>query len=357
MLRAVLALAVLSVLAAGCGGGEGGAKAPKPPTADPVSERQAEKDAKGLVGELVQTLGHGNTDGLMALLAEPLVVFGPRRTDAMATRTDALVALRATFDAMGKDAKPSLRSGSLSVVASQGGLSAWAVDVVNVEGKPMSALMVLSNADDFWIVTAAAIAHTPSMKEVRSELKKDAIVPTGMPGIAKVSDAAEDAVDRFKSGLANQSTWGDDLGNRSDAVVIGPSEGDIARGKKDIAKLWKKREKVNVRYATAGEITANATRDGQLAWVTAPVVRFADDDDPLPLRLFAVFEKSDGSWKLIALQESLALDQPGIGANFRKVTPPAVKVDELPPAPKDDDKPVKKTKKKKKKKKKHKSDD
>lgn len=346
------AILALAVLVAGCGGGGGGsAKGPKPPTADPVSERKAEKDAKGLVGELVQTLGHANTDGLMALLAEPLVVFGPRRTDAMATRTDALVALRATFDAMGKDAKPSLRSGSLSVVPSQGGLSAWAVDVLDVEGKPMSALMVLSNADDFWIVTAAAIAHTPSMSKVRSELKKDAIVPTGMPGIAKVSDAAEDAVERFKTGLADQSLWGEDLGKRSDAVVIGPSDGDVTRGKKDVEKLWKAREKANVRYATAGEITANVTRDGQLAWVTAPVVRFADDDDPLPLRLFAVFENSDGAWKLIALQESLALDEPGIGANFRKVTPPALKIEEPPPTAKSDDKPVKKKKKKKKKRK------
>ena len=351
MLRGLLALSVLS---AACGGGSGATTSPKPPTADPVDERRAEKDAKGLVTELVQTLGHGNTDGLMALLAEPLVVFGPRRIDAMATRSDALVALRKTFDAMGKDAKPSLRAGALSVVASPGGLSAWAVDALDVEGKPMAALMVLSNADDFWIVTAAAIAHTPSRKRVRAELAKDAIVPPGMPGIAKVGEAAEGAVERFKSGLIDPEVWGDDLGTRSDAALIGPTEGDVTRGKRDLAKLWKHRTKQNVRYATADEITANATRDGEHAWVTAPVVRFADDDAPLPLRLFAVFEKNHGDWRLIALQESLALDEPGIGANFKKVTPPAVKAEEPPPPPKDDDK-LKKKKHKKKKKKRHSS--
>jgi ketosteroid isomerase-like protein len=352
-MRTLFALA--GVVAAACGGGGGGAKEAEAPKQAPVDERKAEKDAKGLVTEIAQTLGRANTDGLMALLAEPLVVFGPRRTDALQTRTDALVALRSTFDAMGKDAKPSVQSGSLAVVASPGGLSAWAMDVADVEGKPMSALMVLSNDDDFWVVVAAGIAHTPPMREVRAELKKDAIVPPGMPGFAKVTDSAEAAVDRFKSGLADPTPWADDMGKRTDAVVIGASEGDVTRGKKEIAKLWKKRAKVNVRHASAGEITAATTADGQLAWVTAPVVRFADDDEPLPLRLFSVFEKNEGQWKMIALQESLALDEPGVGANFKKVTPPSVKAEEPPPKPKEEE--AKPTKKKKKKKKAKKSDD
>jgi ketosteroid isomerase-like protein len=291
----------------------------------------------------------------MALLAEPLIVFGPRRTDQMATRTDTLVALRSTFDGMEKGAKPSLKTDQISVVASPGGNSAWVFDVMDVEGKPMSALMVLSNDDDFWVVVAASVAHTPPLDKVKAELKQDAVVPPGMPGIAKVTDSAEDAVDRFKAGLADPTSWADDLAKRSDSVVIGPSAGDVTRGKKDIAKLWKKRAKVNTRHASAGEITAATTTDGQLAWVTAPVVRFADDDEPMPLRLFSVFEKNEGKWTMIALQEALALDEPGVGANFRKITPPSVKADEPPPKPKEDDK--KSTTKKKKKKKTKKSDD
>jgi ketosteroid isomerase-like protein len=346
-MRALVALAVL--LTAACGGG--GAKEPVAPKQAAVDERIAEQEAKSLVAEIRQSIGRANTDGLMALLAEPLVVFGPRRTDALQTRTDALVALRGTFDAMGKGAKPKVSSGGSAVVASPGGLSAWAMNVLAVQGTSMSALLLMSNADDIWIVVAASLGHTPSMKQVRAELKKDAIVPPGMPGIAKIEGSAEDAVSRFKMGLGDPAPWADDLAKRSDAVVIGPSDGDLTRGKKDIAKLWKKRAKVNVRYATAGEITAATTPDGQLAWVTAPAVRFADDDEPLPLRLFAIFEKSEGAWSMIALQESLALDEPGIGANFKKVTPPAVKQDEPPPQPREDEKPKKSVKKKKKKKK------
>lgn len=359
-MRAV-ALALASALVAACGGA--GDKEVEAPKLAPVDERQAEKDAKGLITEIAQTLRRANTDGLMALLADQLVVFGPRRTDQLASRTDTLVALRETFDAMGKGAKPSLDTGKVSVVVSPGGLSAWAADTVEIQRKPMSALLVLSNDGDFWVVVAAALGHTPPMRELRTELRRDAVVPPGMPGISKVSESAEGAVARFKRGLADPSLWADDLARRSDAVVIGPSAGDVTRGKKDLAKLWDKRAKVNMRYAMAGELTAATTPDRKLAWVTVPAVRFADDDDPLPLRLFGVFERAEGAWKMIALHESVYVEEPGVGANFRKVRPPAIKEPPPPPeeaepaasTPKDEPKPKKKKKKSKKKRKK--SDD
>jgi hypothetical protein len=192
------------------------------------------------------------------------------------------------------------------------------------------------------------------MKSIRAELKKDAIVPPGVSGLAKVDSAAQAAVDKFKKGLADQQLWGDDLGSRSDAVVIGPASGDITRGKSDIKKLWKKRLKAETRDIAAGDVTADVTPDGELAWVSAPVVRFADENDPMPLRLFAVYEKAGSDWKLIALQESLAVDAPGAGVSYRKVTPPATAkpAEEAPPPP-----PPEKPKKKKKKHRKHTDDD
>ena len=287
----------------------------------------------------------------MALLADPLVVFGPRKDDAHQTRSDALVSLREILDKNG-DKKPSVHSGSLNVVASPGGLSAWGVDTLDVQGRPMAMTVVMSNDDDFWVVVAAALAETPSMSSVRSKLKEDAVVPTGMQGIAKVTDSADAAVERFKRGFADQTVWGDDLAKRGDAVVIGPAEGDVTRGKKAIASLWKKRDKVKIRYTLAGDTTAATTADGQLAWVSAPVVRFAEDKENevvgLPLRLFSVFEKTKDGWSMISLQESLALDEPGQGASFKKIGAPAVKEEPPPPPPPKEDKPKKKKKKKKK---------
>jgi hypothetical protein len=348
MRRTAIALSLALGALAACGGG--GTKEAEKPKAEPVSERKAEKDAKGLVTEIYATIGHANTDGLMALVADPVYVLGPRKKDALATRADALVSLKEILEAE-KSKKFPVHSGNLSVVASPGGLSAWAVDTIEVEGSPMAVTVVLSNADDFWVVSAASVAITPSMRSVRSELKKDAVVPPAMEAPGKVPDAAEGAADRFKKGFSDPTRWGEDLIKRGDSVVLGPSaEEQPTRGKAAIAKLWRKRNKVNVRYASAGDTTAGATADGQLAWVSTPVVRFEDDEDqPLPMRLFGVYEKADNEWRLIALQEALAIDEPGQGASFKKISAPGKVEEPAPPKKpeKSDDKPKKKKKKKK----------
>jgi hypothetical protein len=339
----------LAALASACGGSA--LPPPKAPKKEaPVDERAAEKGAKALVGEIYQTIGSGDTDGLMSLLVDPLVVFGPRRGDAMGTRADALVALREHIDP--RKNKPDLKSEGLEVVTSPGGHSAWVFDTLDVAGKPMALTAILTNADDMWQVDAATLAATPSMKSIRAQLRKDAIVPNALKAAAKVDGDAKAAVDKFTRGLADQQVWGDDLGSRSDAVVIGPATGDITRGKTDIKKMWKKRVKANTRDTAAGDVTASVTPDGELAWVSAPVVRFMDDDDPLPLRVFAVYEKAGGEWRMIALQEALAVDAPGAGVTYRKTQPPALaKAVAAPvPAAKPADVPKKKPKKIKRKK-------
>ena len=371
MRRALTMLALVALLAA-CGG-----KQPTEPrkqiTGPPVDERVAEKDAKGTVDEIYGAISRGKPDNLFSVLDDGLIVFGPRKRDALATRTDALVALAALVDSNAKS-HAEVRSSSLSVVASPGGHSAWAFDVVNVGGTQLAMTAILSNEDEFFRVTTVALAQTPSMREIRAELGKVAVVPPGAAGPATIAPSAKGAVERFQKGLLDQQLWGDDLASRSDAIVIGPASGEVTRGKKDIKKLWKKRIDAEVRAAISGEITAQTTVDGQLAWVTAPVTRVEKDEEPLPLRVFAVFEKHGADWKLVALHEALAVDEPGAGASFVKILPPALVPPEPPPvveAPPKEAKPAtakkatkakkakkaKKTKKKKKKKKKRSSDD
>jgi hypothetical protein len=251
-----------------------------------------------------------------------VIVFGPRRMDAIGTRSDALVALGKVVDPRAKK-HAQLRSSRLAVVASEGGHSAWAFDVVRVDGQPLAVTAVLSNTNELWSVTAAAIAATPTGKQVKAEAAKDAIVPPGAAAAAKIDPAAAAAVDRFKAGLVDPQAWGDDLASRSDAIAVGPTAGDVARGKAEIKSRWKARRKANVREVTSGEITAARTADGQLVWLSAPVTRVADDEDVLPLRIFAVYEKAGAGWKLIALHEALAIDEPGSGTPFKKILPPA----------------------------------
>lgn len=354
-----LSAIALTALVAACGGG-GKAKGPEKPIGPAVDEKVAKKDAVGLVEEIYDTINRGKPDNLFSLLNDPLIVFGPRKADATVTRSEALVALGKLIDPKAKD-NIQVRSASLAVIASQGGHSAWAFDVVNVEGKQLAGLAVLTNDNDLWAVSAAALAHTPSMREVRAELKKVAVVPPGAMSPAKVDDRADGAVDKFKKGLLEQQVWGDDLGNSTDALLIGPTAGDVTRGKKEIKRVWKKRMDAETRLAISGEVAAATTPDGQLAWVTAPITRVEKDEDPLPLRAFAVFEKDGDNWKLIALQESLAVDTPGSGESFVKVLPPAAKPPEPPPeekkVEKDKGKKTKGETKKKKKKKKASDDD
>jgi ketosteroid isomerase-like protein len=301
-----------------------------------IDERKAESDAKGLVAEIYKTVDSGKTDSLFSVLSDSLVVFGPRRTDATITRSDALVALGKVIDPKTKK-HAQLHSGGLDIVTSEGGHSAWVFDVIHVDGHAFAATAVLSNTDDIWSVTAAALAETPSARQVKAEAAKDAVVPPGATATAKIDPNADAAIEKFKSGLLEQQAWGDDLMSRSDAVVAGPIEGDVARGKTAIKQKWKARMKSNVREAVSGEIAAARTADGQLVWISAPVTRVTDAEGPMPLRIFAVYEKSGSGWKMIALHEAVALAEPGSGTAFKKIVPPAPAPPKTEPADKKPD--------------------
>jgi hypothetical protein len=63
-----------------------------------------------------------------------------------------------------------------------------------------------------------------------------------------------------------------------------------------------------------------------------------------------VYERDGGAWRLIVLHEGLAIDEPGSGAAFKKVLPPAPETPKAEPAA--EDKPASTAKAKKKKKRK-----
>jgi ketosteroid isomerase-like protein len=359
--RSLRAVALVALVACGSSSPP---RPPAPPVGPAVNARKAERDAKGLVVEIYDTIGRGNTDSLFSLLSDRLIVFGPRPGDAMATRSDALVALGKFIDPRAKK-HAAVHSGSLDVIASPGGRSAWAYDVVSLGGQRLAVTAVLSNSDDIWAVSAAALAETPTGKQVKAEAARDAIVPPGAaavpaPAVAPDPNAGA-AVERFKKGLVDQQSWGDDLASRSDAVVIGPTAGDVVRGKQPIERMWKARMRSKVREAASGELTAAMTADAQLVWISVPVTRVADDEDPMPLRIFAVYEKNGAGWKMIALHEALAFGEPGAGAPFKKILPPEPPPPEPPKVEPTDKKPAataqKKTKAAKKKKRKPKPRD
>ena len=330
------ALALLgATVVAACGGAA--TKGPAAPKQEPdIDPAQAETDAKGLVSEVYQSIGHGDTDSLMTLLSDQLVVFGPRRGDALATRQDALVALRAVVDS---NTKKPVKSAQLAVVPGPGGHSAVAYDTIETGGKTLAVLAVLSNGDDIWLVQAASLAEPPPAATLGKELARDALVPPALAGPAKVDELAKPVVEQWKKEIAAQDEWGKELATESDGLYVGPGQGDVARGKKDIKRVWKKRMDAETREVAVGDVTAGTTPDGRMAWVSAPVAR-AEGHETLPLRMFAVYARRGDAWRLCALQESVAVDAPGAGAKYKTMVPAAAPP---PAAPADEDKPATKT--------------
>jgi hypothetical protein len=307
---------------AACGGD---AKPVAPPVAPVVDGQRAEQDARGLVREIYETLGRGKADSLFSLVSESLVVFGPRRSDAMATRSDALVALGQVVDARAKK-QVALRSRGLRVVASPGGRSAWTSDVLTIDGQPLAMTAVLANTDEIWAVTAATLAVMPTARQAKAEAVRDAIVPPGGSAAGKADPRADAAVDLFRRGFADPRRWADDLVLGDGAVVVGPLAGQIVRGKPAIERLWTARLKAHLRQVASGELTSAITPDGELVWLSVPVTRVSDDEDAMPLRLFAIYQKAGAGWRMAALHEAIAIDEPGAGSAFKKTLPP-------PPAP------------------------
>jgi len=322
--RAALACLAVGSLAAciGKGGGGGGPAKPKAPVGPAIDAKEAQQGASELVIEIYETLGRGNTDSLFTLLNDSLMVFGPRSSDMLGTRADALVAIGQVVNPKAKK-QLAIQSDYLEVVPAPGGHSAVAVDVASINGQPHVVMAVLTNFKDLWLVDAVAVAHTPAAAQLKAELAKDAVVPPGAAGAKKIDPAARPVVEKFQKGLLDQMAWGEELASHDDPIVVGPMAGEVTHGKQEVQAMWKKRVEAKTRAAVSGEITAAVTNDGQLAWVSAPITRVeGEGTQPLPLRAFAVYENQRGEWKLLALDESLAFGAPGAGVSFKKILPP-----------------------------------
>ena len=308
----------------------GNAPAPVAPSEPPVDAHRAESDAKGLVTEIYQAIGHAQPDSLFSLLADGVVTFGPRRLDAAVDRANALILLN---KATGR-VKHTMRSTGLSIVPSPGGHSAWMFDVVYADTQPLAITGVLTSNNNLWAVQATMMAAIASRSAVKAESSKDAIVPPGAAAVGQIDPATVAVIEQFKRGLTDASLWAAELSAGDDAMWIGPTSGELAHGKDAIARVAKARQKSNVRLATTGDFIAGRTPDGALVWLSVSTTRVADDaPDPLPQRIFAVYAKAGAGWRLTSLHEALALDEPGSGTAFKKIIPASSAPPAGPPPP------------------------
>ncbi|HPH69528.1 MAG TPA: hypothetical protein PLF40_27440 [Kofleriaceae bacterium] len=284
-------------------------EAPRP-EGDDVDVKTAARDAKAVLDEVSTAVRGGHTDALLPTVVENLVVLGPGAKHHFASRADAVVAVSAFLD----DHHDSLEfnSGKPVIGVAPGGHSAWLVENLTVGNDAFIVTTLTSEKNE--IARLAAVFMSPSvpLKKIRKLTKNDKLTmpAASLPATFKDGPAAG-AIAAFNQGIKDPALWEADLLAQSDAgkaLVIGPSIEQFASGAKAITKYWKKRTDNGVALKLLDKPRGGTTEDGQLAWVTAAAEQSEENDDPIRLRVFAIYVHTDeGAWQLAALHQAVSI--------------------------------------------------
>lgn len=279
------------ILVTACGGAQ--TRTTAPPVEDAPADASAE--VRGVVQEAYGSLGHGNREGILPLLADHVYVIGPAANDLLHERSDVVVALTAMFPA---EKKHKIASHALRAVVSPGGASAYVSDQLDVDGVPYTASAVMEQQGGMWVATAICVARAlPPARQGKDPL----------PSIVSSVDAgARGAVDAFTHAAAAPALFVEQLADGPEVIAIGPGPRDVLRGGAAIHKAWKKALKKHPSLEVMGGVRAGVTPDGQLAWIHANVTRGADGSDPSVRRGFYVYAHDGAGWRLTAAHESAA---------------------------------------------------
>lgn len=303
--RALLAL----ILVGACGT----KPPPAAPEVEPGSPEVAEKEIRSLLSEAYASVKRNNASGMMSLLAPDVFVAGPRHGDVGLERSAALVALG---DALPSKKAHKLRSTKLEYGAAPDGRSAWAVDQIELDGKPFVITALAAELDGMWAITAVHVAR-PAKDAEPGSAAAAAWKPTD--GATAAHRAANPEAVQVLAQLTGEPDlrvdYLDAYADRQSMVVrAGPRS--ALRGAKAIKKAWKKKPPV---WTVGPAIAAATSPDGTFAWVLAPAA--LDGEAPGTRRLFLLVERmeDDGGpegggdddaavktlpWRLVVLHET-----------------------------------------------------
>lgn len=302
----VLAVAVIASSVA-CGA----KPPPAAPEREPGSPEVAEKEIRSLLGEAYGSVKRNNAPGMMSLLAPDVFVAGPRHGDVGLERSAALVALG---EAIGGKKAHKLRSTKLEYGAAPDGRSAWAVDQIELDGKPFVVVALAAELDGLWALTAVHVARPAKDAEPAAAAPprwsaKDAAVhkaaaPEALQVLGQLTGEPDLRVDYL-----------DAYADRQSMVVRAGPKGAL-RGAKAIKKAWKKKPPV---WTVGAPLAAASSPDGTFAWVLAPAA--LDGEPEGARRLFLMIERVEDAvideradeegdvinpvpWRLVVLHES-----------------------------------------------------
>ena len=275
-----------------------------------------------LVQELYEDIGHGNTDSMQALL-DPEADRAARAAARRCGRQllpDAILAIGMHADAKAQAAAAALKSAALGVFPL--GRRALRVGLPDRARRERRALgrdgWLMSGTNELWSLDAAQLAATPVMATMKSGASSATRSCRPRRGVTVVeADAsAAGAVEKFQKGLGDPHAWAADLEGGALPITRSSSAPPAGAGH----ARQEGHQGRTVEEAHQGEHARDARRRDQRrrdarptacsTWVSAPIMRAEDGEDPMPLRAFAVFERAGTSWNLIGLQESVAVDAP-----------------------------------------------
>ncbi len=265
------------------------------PEATPVAEgarKDAAAFARGTVADVYRSLRRGRLDSSQSLLADEAFVVGPRAVDVYTGRTDAVLAVTNAFAAGDRH---KLRSRGLVAEASVTGQSAWVLDRIEIDRRPYTVVAVLAQVDDIWYVVAVHLAAA-----------KPSAVEGELPPLAGgVGAGAEPVVELARAAVGGPDAVIEQLSDHARATAFGPGHKDHLRGKRKIARTWKRKRRAPAPLRVTGNVRAGVTPDGGLAWVVANT-RPADDKAGAPRRAMLVYERVEDQWRLVAMQTAAA---------------------------------------------------
>lgn len=315
-------LAVLVVVAA-CG-----ASARVEPEAPRRTDKEALREARGLVDEAYRSLRAGDVSGLMGLLAPDLFFIGPGPADV---GLDRAAALELGNEAIEGRKKHKLKSYGLELFAGPDGRSAYAIDQIEFDGTAFAVTVVMAEVGDLWTITTIGVSRAVSAKR-----QDTAAALAELPRWKPPTDARDPAHDKapremleaFALAAADVDARLTQFGDGKDGAYVGPAPDEVILGAKALRKKWKKRAPA----FTVDESLGGATPDGRLVWIVGnardreppPPARTerskrrrgddADAEPPAepaaaPRRLFAIYrdDGGDAGWSLAVLHAAIAL--------------------------------------------------
>jgi hypothetical protein len=257
---------------------------------------QTSAQVKSLVAEGNDTLRRGRGEGLMPLIEPTAIIIGPSAS-APLERSQALLRLDAELGT-----RKNVTSRRPSIGLSSSGQAAWACQQLDVNGIRYWASAVVVDHDGLWTASTIFVGRLATSSQLAqwakaNQLRRDEVKSADSAGLGAL----------FSEGVVSPEKRRAQLVDGNTAALWIDATGKTIEGAARIRKAWtprrskKKPEPAGDRVV--GDTASQVSPDGSLGWVLGHVER--GDETRYPVRVFQVYLRQPGGWKLSLIHETV----------------------------------------------------